>query len=367
MKIGCVSADWEMHQVHGRPALHPGGTNWIRMHVPGVELRKHGYELVSGGLLESMPDGRMRLQDFQGDWHEDCDLIWMQRWMPADPMEGPRLVAAAVAAGQAVVNDLDDHHWALPSTIKLTSLKGGADRDFACYRRMLAASTAVICSTPLLERMAERWGTRAFLCRNAIDLDRWKFDGPGTHIGYVGAVAGHAQDVPILREGIVPLLKERDLAFYHGGAILERPIQPRLGYENVVVRRMCSPAEYPSLWAPIAVGLVPLEDSTFNRAKSWIKGLEACARGIPFIASDLPEYRALGVGRLAKRRSEWRRHLTELLDPEVRAREGAVNYWRASELSIARRWRDWSDVFDLVAPSQASQTQPVRPLVAAST
>lgn len=38
------------------------------------------------------------------------------------------------------------------------------------------------------------------------------------------------------------------------------------------------------------IGLAPLEINQFNRAKSWIKILEYCAMGVPFVASASPEY-----------------------------------------------------------------------------
>jgi glycosyltransferase involved in cell wall biosynthesis len=79
--------------------------------------------------------------------------------------------------------------------------------------------------------------------------------------------------------------------------------------------------DYPKLLAPIHVGLVPLTRNDFNEAKSYLKGLEYAASGIPFVATPTEEYRLLadaGVGRLAETPDEWRDHMTELLDPDVR-------------------------------------------------
>jgi len=69
-------------------------------------------------------------------------------------------------------------------------------------------------------------------------------------------------------------------------------------------------------------GIVPLCDRPFNRSKSWIKGLEYSALGVPFIASSLPEYQLLtgmGAGETAATPKEWRDKLERLLrDPEYR-------------------------------------------------
>jgi hypothetical protein len=40
----------------------------------------------------------------------------------------------------------------------------------------------------------------------------------------------------------------------------------------------------------IHVGLVPLTRGPFNEAKSYLKGLEYAAAGIPFIATPTEEY-----------------------------------------------------------------------------
>jgi glycosyltransferase involved in cell wall biosynthesis len=65
------------------------------------------------------------------------------------------------------------------------------------------------------------------------------------------------------------------------------------------------------------IGIVPLEISPFNQAKSALKGLEYAALGIPFIASPTREYERLelyGVGKTAKTPAEWRKHLQRMID-----------------------------------------------------
>lgn len=83
--------------------------------------------------------------------------------------------------------------------------------------------------------------------------------------------------------------------------------------------------KYPESLRHFHIGLVPLAWNDFNHAKSYLKGLEYAASGIPFIATPTEEYRLLaeaGVGRLAATPDEWRDHATELLDPDVRRAEG---------------------------------------------
>jgi hypothetical protein len=78
------------------------------------------------------------------------------------------------------------------------------------------------------------------------------------------------------------------------------------------------------------IGIIPLANIPFNRAKSDIKGLEYAAAGIPFVAQNLDAYidlqLSLGIGRLAKKAINWKKHIEELrLNPSLRQEEGAYN------------------------------------------
>jgi glycosyltransferase involved in cell wall biosynthesis len=104
----------------------------------------------------------------------------------------------------------------------------------------------------------------------------------------------------------------------------------------------------PELYRKMDVGIVPLRDVEFNHAKSYLKGLEYGAAGIPFIAQALPEYQLLadsGVGRVANTPDEWLGHMEELLDPKVRLEERDKNFQIISEkFSMKQRGYDWEEV-----------------------
>ena len=97
---------------------------------------------------------------------------------------------------------------------------------------------------------------------------------------------------------------------------------------------------YPELFKPIDIGIVPLNDIPFNHAKSYIKGLEYAAAGIPFISSYSPEYQYLadnGIGRIANNQEEWERHLGDLLDANTRIAEIKSNYNELEKFSMDAR------------------------------
>jgi hypothetical protein len=58
--------------------------------------------------------------------------------------------------------------------------------------------------------------------------------------------------------------------------------------------------------------------SPFNQSKSYLKGLEYAALGLPFIASPTQEYLRLSehAGLIATHKHDWQRHLKRLLTSE---------------------------------------------------
>ena len=96
------------------------------------------------------------------------------------------------------------------------------------------------------------------------------------------------------------------------------------------------------------IGIVPLSNIPFNHAKSFIKGLEYAAAGVPFISSYSPEYQYLadnGIGRIANTQDEWMRHFDELKNLQVRRDEIAHNYELLENFTMEKRGADWDATF----------------------
>jgi glycosyltransferase involved in cell wall biosynthesis len=116
------------------------------------------------------------------------------------------------------------------------------------------------------------------------------------------------------------------------------------------------------------VGIVPLHESTFNAAKSWLKGLEYAALGIPFVASELPEYERLahvhGIGTVVPPRARnWRRALNRLMsDPDQTAMLGTQYRARVvQDLTIeTNAWR-WAEAWQTALVNRRKRAiQPTR-------
>jgi hypothetical protein len=105
------------------------------------------------------------------------------------------------------------------------------------------------------------------------------------------------------------------------------------------------------LFQHIDIGLIPLNNIPFNHAKSFIKGLEYAAAGVPFVSSYSPEYKLLseqGIGRVAYSQSEWVYHLDELLDPRMRKDEIEENYEVLNNFTMEKRGDDWHETFKVI-------------------
>ena len=107
---------------------------------------------------------------------------------------------------------------------------------------------------------------------------------------------------------------------------------------------------YGEMFKRMDIGLVPLRHVEFNLAKSFIKGLEYSAAGVPFIAENIEEYKFLyeeyGIGRVANTPDEWLGHLEELKNQKTRNIERQNNYKLSKQFhSIQARGPEWDSVY----------------------
>ena len=377
MQIGFFSTDWsqspaideEKSRITGRQEVIPGkttltfgGTFLQRGAMPAMELNKHGYDNHLAWRFQVAPDGHIQTMDMNGDW-QDPDIWYSQRWMSKD---GAEQVKRARATGQVCLADLDDAFHSLPRSNVAhasTDAKNNPDFNRDHYWKMLAECDAVTVSTEPLRREMERIGVPAFVVRNSINLEQWQ---PNNHltdelmISWVGGIAWRAHDLHVLRAAGLPgFLAEHGLPMFHAGDSQD-PNVPKfytqIGIDpqvtKCVVAPLCHVAEYPRMWDPVGISLVPLERCAFNESKSFLKSLESCAKGVPYIVSaGFPEQQILidegSAGRVAKNEKprQWLDHLYDLLDPEVRREEGAINRKIAEQHDIKDRWTDWDEVY----------------------
>lgn len=364
MRIGFATRDWSHGLDDPEPGDVPptlGGSGHYRCGIPAEALAAAGHDVLLGGLVAHNKAAELGVRTVDGEIHWDFDVIVMQRWMIGDL---PGRVAAAVAAGQVVFNDVDDWWEGMdpsnrafgsshPRLAKMNRAQARAEgktytvtenRDI--YRAVIAASTGAIASTEFLQQKYPR----ATLIRNRIDLARWSVHEPVEQVivGWVGGIPWRSSgDLRSLRGVLGPYVERHDLQVLHAGAtpravswegepLPSFAVAAGVPVERMLLRGLVPISEYPEQFQGMAIGLVPLVNAPFNHAKSAIKGMEYAAAGVPFVAQATPEYRWLaathGIGRVARRPIDWIRHLEALIDPELRRAEALAGAERIRAL-----------------------------------
>ena len=276
----------------------------------------------------------------------------MDRW-------APKQIELAKQLGQVIIVDIDDYHEGLTPANKAYDIthpekNKKANREY--YEQVIAAADIVTVSTPYLYEIYSQRHPNVHVVRNGVNMAQFERKKPTNRkpvIGWAGAVGYRNGDLEQLRDWLPAFLEEHDLQFHHSGEELDTPtfaevvgIDPHRVTSNPVV-----PIHDYATNLKFDLGIVPLSYIPFNHAKSNIKGLEYAASGIPFVASDLPEYRLLhdsGVGRVARDSETWRYHMEQLLDYNIRKKESARGWDTVSRnWGIESRREEWENVFAL--------------------
>ena len=330
--VGFASMDWS--NVDGRIA--PNGCTWYRCMLPARELMKSRIE-TNVGFLNIRPNGMFAIRRPNDTRSRSYKIIVLKVIMAQSVLNQMDI---AQTKGQKIVVDIDDLHEELHETnlaYESTGASKNKQENREVYKEIIAKSDALICSTPFISDYYKNKhpDKPIFMIRNAIDTDRWtRFNAVKRKpiIGWLGATPWRSLDLEQLAEFFGEYLESRDATFHHSGHInWAPPAFVKLGITNkkrVTATGMVPLFELPRTYANFDIGIVPLNDIPFNRAKSYIKGLEYAAAGIPFVASPLPEYKYLseqGIGRIAHTKEEWINHFDELLDSQMRQKESVLN------------------------------------------
>lgn len=360
-----------------------GGCRHYRILLPARELhRKGGHTVLIAGGIVQRPSGEIGAPSAE-DMRRTAfgfDIVVFQRWMHED---APDIIRKARAAGQVVINDVDDWWLGLPTSNAAfagTHKTADARWNVEHYRKVLAASSALVVSTPYLGKRLERFGVPVHVVRNAIDLERYEPRAvvpKSLVIGWHGHLPHRASgDLQQLAGVLGPFMERHESArFLHIGSESEADAEHVCGVLGIERSRLITRppfhiTEMHHKLSGIDVGVAPLEDSPFSSSKSAIKPMEFAATGLPSIASDRDEYRWFGAAALCRRPKDWTEALERLADPDERLRAATAARARARELDIAVRWPEWERAFmriqteamgeRLTSPTPPSPAMPIR-------
>ena len=257
----------------------------------------------------------------------EADVIWVNRdLLEADPSWEQRLVKV----NPHFVFDIDD-----------ATYLNDRRRHF---ETVCAAAALVIAGNETLAEAARRHARRVAVVPTVIDTATYPVTpaprpkGAPLRLGWCGS------DLSI-RETLYPVL------------LLLARLQRKLGFELHVMSRPKPDISVEGLrwsyieWSPLAetrlgdyfdVGIMPLQDDAYQRAKSGCKLLQYMAAGLPAIASPVGVNRdfiaASNGGISVSADSDWEAAIQALADPALRASMGSQGRaWCEASMSI-RRW-----------------------------
>lgn len=252
-------------------------------------------------------------------------------------------------AGVALVVDIDDDlEHGHPGHVWSRGERGQLARESQMRASRLADMVTV--STPALAEVYGAHG-RCEVLRNCIPASMLALprESDGKTLGWGGLASGHPDDLEVTGGAVADALEGSDWTFKVIGPAED--VRTRLGMTSApCATGGLSLADYQQALGSLDVGIVPLADTPFNRAKSGLKGLEYAARGVPFGASPTPEYLRLaeeGIGRIAKTPAGWRGHLRDLLgDESLRLEMGAAGRARVAERhTYEARAEEWAEAW----------------------
>lgn len=252
--------------------------------------------------------------------------------------------------GRRVVVDIDDDMDHLP-------VRHGIAGRFPTepLHRACQLADVVTCSTPAL---VDLYGYgHGIVVRNCVPgfyprPIRYRQHRPW--IGWVGSMHAHPDDPAKCGDGVLRAVQAVGGAFAFVGlkedtdalklALSWPDTQP-----GVVPLGTVALSTLPSVLCEFDAGIVPLAPHRFSLSKSWLKGLEYAAAGVPGVASPTPEYRymaSLGGCLLADGPNEWFEQLHRLLtDPSLRADRIAAGYSMVRDWTYEHRAHEWADIW----------------------
>jgi glycosyltransferase involved in cell wall biosynthesis len=180
----------------------------------------------------------------------------------------------------------------------------------ACKRADL-----VTCTTPALQR---RYGYgHSVVLPNLVPEFYLGIDGMqrSATLGWTGSVHTHPEDLQATKGAVPQVLDNNGWSFHVVGE--GEKVQEALGLREEPSRTgLVAFGDYGEAMAEISVGIVPLADTEFNRAKSCLKMIEFAALGVPVVATATPDNERmakLGVGRVVTHPHHWLKTLNRLV------------------------------------------------------
>lgn len=313
-----------------------GGTAHYRCRTPGAALARAGWDV-----------------NFLDNEHSTVgDVLVLQR--VAEPWAPEMVRRVKASTSTLVVYDIDDWYDGIPD---YNPARERVEPVLDIAHELMSAVDVITCSTPELAEGYARFGQTVVL-PNYLDPDLWhdidRYRPPHdqVHIGWMGAFHWRGGDLELLKPWVADYLDARPhVRFVAAGC---RELLDYLGIGGLTSPKLYPAADnwvrpyehLPAMLAWLDIGLVPLAYNRFNQAKSWAKGLEYNAAGVPAVASPAREYRTFiepGVNGYLVRRNQWAAAVDRAIDNVDDLRAGAAQ--TASRYVIDDHIAEWEHTY----------------------
>jgi glycosyltransferase involved in cell wall biosynthesis len=322
-------------------AADKDGCMHYRLKVPFDALTARGHETFVSGRMPA-------------DWREKADIIVAQRTCMPAPSS---LYQILVKEGRRLVFELDDDLFTIDPRHNPHAVVFRQHEVRKLLAENLRAASLVTVTTEALADQVYKYNPNVavlpnYLPASTLDIPvptRRVPPGDGTVVVGWGGSPTHEQDwMQTARAVSQTLVEHPHVRMRFLGTQYARGL-PRGSVDFLTWTRDIE--QHYRRVSKFDVGLAPLTNTTFNKAKSWLKVVEYMMLGVPAIASPLPEYKALITngtdGFLAKNPADWERILRELVnDAELRQIVGLKAREKArAELTIEGNITKWEQAY----------------------
>lgn len=229
--------------------------------------------------------------------------------------------------------EIDDYIHAInPESAGYSAYHNNSELEYLAELQMKNANHLIV-STQWLADKYKDFCPCVTVIPNAIDFEIWgqlkDYRKPGrVRIGWAGGQP-HEKDLRVLKF-VIPIIldKYKHVDFMFLGHL---PFDIKTERRVRHVMKWYSIYDYPKELAKLGfdIGVAPLRDNQFNRAKSNLRFLEYSALGIPTVASPVEPFKKDFVGLNATEVTEWVEKLSLLIEQEdyrLKLGRSAYNY-----------------------------------------
>ena len=292
--------------------LYPWNSGcWLyRSRIPSAELQKRGHEIKF-----IVPQ-----EEIKASWLNYPDVVIFGVYGGAYLIDPIPIVKEFQRRGKKVVYDLDDDVFSVNPD---NASKPEVEKTTNQVKELLKIADVVTTTTDVLKKRFLKYNKNVMVVPNALDFSKFSerpHKSRELRIGYTGA-SSHWGDMTLILNVLNKLQKKYDFKFVLQG-MCGRPLIAEIYNYRMLLRQNLEPEKneyykqaletfemirslnyvhipfYPPEMYPatlgqldIDIGLTPLKDNKFNRAKSCIKFYEYAATGTTTISSNVLPYK----------------------------------------------------------------------------